>query len=192
MTEISKNIGTQGHPVSWIHQRAVAVLYDALTKEQAKGPLDAKGWEDDVRAHLTPGGELSGNLRVGVAQVVIPGEWDNVGGVVPDLICKGADEKPVRIIEVIVTSPPTAAKRGKLEALKRRGVDVVEIEVKTEKDLVNLCWVPARFSYAGDIRWPLTAQGQYDRARHLERTKTSIGADRLHTGLPPKAAQATG
>ena len=79
MTEISKNIGTQGHPVSWLHQRAVAILYDALTHEQIKGPLDAKGWVDDVRAHLTPGGELSGNLRAGVAKVVIPGEWDSVG-----------------------------------------------------------------------------------------------------------------
>ena len=186
MTEISKNIGTQGHPVSWLHQRAVAVLYDALTKEQAKGPLDAKGWEDDVRAHLTPGGELSGNLRVGVAKVVIPGEWDSVAGVEPDLICKGADDKPVRIIEVIVTSPPTAEKRGKLEALKRRGADVVEIEVKTEKDLVNLCWVPARFSYAGDIRWPGTAPGQYNQARHRERTKPVLDLIASIRDCPPK------
>ena len=60
---------------------------------------------------MTPRGELSGNLRAGVSKVVIPGEWDSVGGVVPDLICKDENDTPVRIIEVIVTSPPTAAKR---------------------------------------------------------------------------------
>ena len=172
MEDTKRNIGTETHPVSWLHQRAVAILYDALTHEQIKGPLDAKGWVDDVRAHLTPGGELSGNLRAGVAKVVIPGEWDSVGGIEPDLICKGEEDTPVRIIEVIVTSPPTAAKRSKLEALKRRGVDVVEIEVRTEKDLLNLCWVPAKFSYLGDIRFDRRYVGdRYNEIQYDKRTK---------------------
>ena len=174
MTDTSKNIGTVGNPVSWLHQRAVAILYDALTHEQIKGPLDAKGWVDDVRAHLTPGGELSGNLRAGVAKVVIPGEWDSVGGIEPDLICKGEEDTPVRIIEVIVTSPPTAAKRSKLEALKRRGVDVVEIEVRTEKDLLNLCWVPAKFAYLGDIRFDLGYVAERDKSLQYEKRKKPV------------------
>ena len=39
MTDISKNIGTVGNPVSWLHQRAVALLYDALAYEPYGGHL---------------------------------------------------------------------------------------------------------------------------------------------------------
>ena len=186
MDATKRNIGTEPHPVSWLHQRAVAILYDALTHEQIKGPLDAKGWVDDVRAHLTPGGELSGNLRAGVAKVVIPGEWDSVGGIEPDLICKGEEDTPVRIIEVIVTSPPTAAKRSKLEALKRRGVDVVEIEVRSEKDLLNLCWVPSKFSYLGDIRFSRHMSADYDRLRYQERIQPVLDLIASIRDCPPK------
>ena len=149
MTDISKNIGTVGNPVSWLHQRAVALLYDALAYEPYGGPLDPKG-EIELRVCLEPGGALSVNLREGVAQVVIPGEWDNVGGIVPDLICRDEKGAPVRLIEVIVSSPPTKTKRAKLEALQRRGVDVVEVTVKTEKDLMNLVWEPKRVHYSAD------------------------------------------
>ena len=97
---------------------------------------------------MEPGGALSVNLREGVAQVVIPGEWDNVGGIVPDLICRDENGAPVRLIEVIVSSPPTKTKRAKLEALQRRGVDVVEVTVKTEKDLMNLVWEPKTVHYS--------------------------------------------
>ena len=164
MTDISENVGTRGNPVSWLHQRAVALLYDALSHEPYKGTLDPKiskeqqriyketkdpkKLEIELRVCLEPGGALSGNLREGVAQVVIPGEWDNVGGIVPDLICRDEKGEPVRIIEVIVSSPPTKTKRAKLEALQRRGVDVVEVTVKTEADLMNLVWEPKTVHYS--------------------------------------------
>ena len=142
-----RNVGTEANPVSWLHQRAVSILYDALAHKQYKGPMDpSQGW-NDIRVNLKPGGPLSDNLRDGVCSVVIPGEWDNVGGIMPDLICRDEKGNPVRIIEVIVTNPPTPAKRQKLEMLKRRGVDCVEVEVHTEEDLKNLCWVPAHFTY---------------------------------------------
>ena len=113
-----------------------------------KGPIDSReGW-NQVRVNLKPGGPLSDNLRDGVSSVVVPGEWDSVGGVVPDLICKDKDGNPVRIIEVIVTNSPTPAKRHKLETLIRRGVDCVEVEVHAEEDLKDLCWVTACFTYA--------------------------------------------
>ena len=171
MTDTSKNIGTVGNPVSWLHQRAVALLYDALAYEPYEGPLDPKmGAEErriykethgskklelelrrrelEIRVCLEPGGALSGNLREGVAQVIMPGEWDSVGGIVPDLICRDEKGAPVRLIEVIVSSPPTKTKRAKLEALQRRGVDVVEVTVKTEKDLINLVWEPKAVHYS--------------------------------------------
>ncbi len=131
--QATRNVGTDLHPVSWLHQRAVALLYDELTRPDC---------DEEIRARLTPDGDFSHNLRGGVAKVKVPDEWDNVGGVVPDLILYGNDDKPIRIIEVIVTSPPDDRKRGKLDTLRSRGVDVVEITVKEERDLLNLCWVP--------------------------------------------------
>ena len=143
-----RNVGTETHPVSWLHQRAVGIIYDALAHEQFQGPIDSReGW-NQVRVNLKPGGPFSNDLRDGVSTVIVPGEWDSVGGLVPDLICKDEKGNPVRIIEVVVTNSPNAAKRQKLETLKRRGVDCVEIEVHTEEDLKNLCWMPAPFHFA--------------------------------------------
>ena len=157
--DVGRNVGTQAYPESWLHKRTVALLHDEMTKRHRHLPLpdertvyDRKGRvvdsSDGVRVRLTPDGRLSGNLMEGVTEVIIPGEWDNVGGVVPDLICKDDNGDPVRIIEVIVTSPPDSGKRRKLETLKNRGVDVVEVEVKTVQDLLNLCWTPASFEFA--------------------------------------------
>ena len=172
MTDISKNIGTVGNPVSWLHQRAVALLYDALAYEPYRGPLDPNKGEIELRVCLEPGGALSVNLREGVAQVVIPGEWDNVGGIVPDLICRDENGAPVRLIEVIVSSPPTKTKRAKLEALQRRGVDVVEVTVKTEKDLMNLVWEPKTVHYRADSpRSPRTSSSAFKRHNGI------LGAD---------------
>ncbi len=72
----------------------------------------------------------------------VPGDWDTVGGIVPDLILYDDDDKPVRIIEVVVTSPPDDRKRKKLDTLRGRGIDVVEITVTKESDLLALCWTP--------------------------------------------------
>ena len=172
MTDISKNIGTVGNPVSWLHQRAVALLYDALAYEPYKGPLDPRKGEIELRVCLEPGGALSGNLREGVAQVVIPGEWDNVGGIVPDLICRDGNGAPVRLIEVIVSSPPTKTKRAKIEALQRRGVDVVEVTVKAEDDLMNLVWEPKVVHYRADSpRSPRTSSSAFKRHNGI------LGAD---------------
>ena len=71
--------------------------------------------------------------------MVAANEWTSVGGIQPDIVCYGDDpDVPVRIVEVIVTSPPTEEKRKKLETLKRRGVDVVEVTVTGEADLRRL------------------------------------------------------
>ena len=161
-----RNVGTDLNPVSWLHQRAVALLYDELTRPDC---------DEEIRARLTPDGDLSHDLREGVAKVKVPDEWDNVGGVVPDLIMYGKDDKPIRIIEVVVTSPPDDRKRKKLDTLRNRGVDVVEITVKEESDLLNLCWVPRtpRFTAitGGDsfgVNWP---QNQQMRLKHHQQDK---------------------
>ena len=147
---VGRNVGTQAYPESWLHERTVALLYDEMTKGRSTLPVSRSDVVDvsEVRVRLTPDGEMSGNLLEGVEDVIIPGEWDNVGGVVPDLICRDDKGTPVRIIEVIVTNPPDAEKQRKLDSLKKRGVDVVEVQVKTVQDLLNLCWIPAPFEFA--------------------------------------------
>ena len=157
-----RNVGTNGSPVSRLHERTVATLYDHLTLRRTPthlltllGPfgLDEKETTlrySEVRARLTPGGDLSHNLLEGVSSVHIPGEWDSVGGVVPGLILCDGDSNPVRVIDVIVTSPPPDDKRQKLDRLVEGGVDVVEVVVRTRRDLLDLCWIPSRPSfYAG-------------------------------------------
>lgn len=115
--EMSRNVGTVNYPVTVLHERAVALLYDELTRPDLE-----RG--EEIRARLTPGGELSHDLRAGVTRVKVPDpDWDSVGGIVPDLILYGDDDtKPLRIIEVVVTSAPSNEKQQKLEALKKRGL----------------------------------------------------------------------
>ena len=142
----AKNVGTNGNPVSYLHERAVALLYDELKPRRdegnpPKGAVLRGPHRAEVRVRL-PDGSLSHNIREGMVKLKVPGEWDQVGGVVPDLIMYGDDETPIRIIEVIVTSPPTKNKRGKLNSLVKRGVDVVEVVVRNPEDLLTLCWTP--------------------------------------------------
>ena len=148
-TDPMRNVGTPEHPVSWLHERTIAVLYDELTHTRVIPPLGNLSMREEkaLRVRLTPGGELSYDLRDGVVSVKIPDpEWDIIGGIVPDLALYGEDKsKPVRIIEVIVSNTPDAAKRHKMNKLQERGVDVVEIVVKSEDDLRNLIdvtWEP--------------------------------------------------
>ena len=143
----NKNVGSEARPESYLHARAIAHLWDALrgdfTCGDSRSDHGHAGPETGVKARLYPGGPMSGNLLEGVTKVTIPDpEWDQVGGIVPDLALFGPehDSKPVRIIEVVVYSPPNKAKRKKLDALIRRGVDVVEIRVKSERDVIDLCW----------------------------------------------------
>ncbi len=140
-----ENFGTPNYPVGYLHQRTVALLLDELSQPGKK----------EVRARLTPDGELSQNLREGVAQVKIPGEWDSIGGITPDLICYGDEGDPIRIIEVVVTNPPNKAKRQKLDYLRKRGIDVVIIKVHNERDIIDLCWERSTVEFS-----PLTPHDQ--------------------------------
>ena len=153
-----KNVGTGHHPESYLHARAVACLWDALHGFYGEERLLAGAKSDgmgsrDIRVNLRPGGPMSGNLLEGVTEVKVPDpEWDQVGGVVPDLTLLGPEDRPVRIIEVIVNSPPTKTKREKLDRLQRRGVDVIEVEVSSPDDILNLCWERSFPSFRSKIR----------------------------------------
>ena len=139
-TMVSRNVGTPGAPVTFLHQRAVALLYDELTRPAVDEP--------EIRVRLTPVGDWSHDLRSGVKSVKVPGEWDQVGGIVPDLILYGEDtSKPLRIIEVVVSNPPDKVKQEKLDTIARRGVDVVVVKVEQGEDLLNLCRIKQEYTF---------------------------------------------
>ncbi len=167
-----RNVGTPNYPVSFLHQRAVALLYDELTSRYR----DENGKVPEVRVRLTPGGFWSHDLRAGVGAVKIPGEWDQVGGVVPDIILYADGEesgKPLRIIEVVVTNPPDVGKIKKLNTLQKRGVDVVVVRVNNSDDLQELCHQPHQFTFAAVTPqdYPSHANGQYHYRRHAEQDR---------------------
>lgn len=148
----------------WLHDMGVATLYDHLTLRRSpaasinalvgSGELDHR----QVRVRLTPEGDLSENLLEGVKLVHIPGDWDSVGGVVPDLMLLDGGGAPVRIVDV-VESPARGDRRQKLDRLIERGVDVVEVVLRSERDLLDMCWIPWRPSFSSDRS---AAQGSYN------------------------------
>lgn len=78
-----------------VHEKAIAMLERALYGAYAPGRRERGVGEAPVYSWLHPGAEeFSDNLAAGVVKVKIPGEWDSVGGVIPDLILYGADEPP--------------------------------------------------------------------------------------------------
>ena len=128
--EWARNVGTAAFPVSFLHEYAVGLLWDELQN----------GNEVVVK---TIDGNVSGNLKEGVDRVVIPDSMQPIGGCIPDLALLDKNLRPVRVIEVVVTSPPTPLKRGKLDKLQERGVEVVIVPVRTEEELKGL--VPSKF-----------------------------------------------
>ena len=108
--------------MSLLHEYAVGLLWDAL---QGGNAVEVK----------TIDGSMSGNLLDGVDKVVIPDSMQPIGGYIPDLGLLGKDLRPVRVIEVLVTQAP---KKGKLERLQSRGVDIVQVPVRNEEELKDL------------------------------------------------------
>ena len=123
--EWSANVGTPGFPVSFLHEYAVGLLWDRLQGR------------DEVKVK-TLDGCMSGNLLDGVDRVVIPDSMQPIGGCIPDLALLDKELRSVRIVEVVVTSPPTPEKMEKLTSLQQRGVEVVLVPVRNEEELKAL------------------------------------------------------
>ena len=145
MEDWQRNVGTSNHPVTWLHERAVALIYDMLTSGGG-----------DVRARLSPDDDvLSPNLAEGVIRVELaeddPLMWV-AGGLNPDIRCFGDDGRLVRVIEVTHSSEPDKDRRKKWEQLKKRGVDVVEIKIKDLDSLRFMFWRPAPVEFFPSIK----------------------------------------
>ena len=101
-----RNVGTHNSPLTWLHERTVALLYDELQAGLRKGT--------QVRTRTSPDGELSDNLLEGARRLDIPDDLTPIGGTVPDLALYNDKERPVRIIEVVVSSPPGPEEKRKI------------------------------------------------------------------------------
>lgn len=157
--EWSRNVGTQAFPVSFLHEYAVGLLWDRL---HGREPVIV----------TTMDGNQTGDLKQGVERVVIPDSMQPIGGCIPDLAVLDKELRPMRVIEIVVTSPPSGEKREKLERLKERGVEVVLVPVRNENELRALVptepdgkrinwaydWSPAVFEQMGVINIPRQRQ----------------------------------
>ena len=151
----SRNVGTQSFPVSFLHEYAVGLLWDRLHG-------------NDPVIVTTMYGRTSTNLKDGTDRVVIPDSMQPIGGCIPDLALLDENLRPVRVVEVVVTSPPTGEKMEKLKRLEERGVEVVLVPVRNEVELKALVptetdgkrinwaysWSPWVFEQVGIINFP--------------------------------------
>ena len=115
------NVGTASNPVSYLHEYAVAAIWEAL-HEPNRGDVYVR----------TSSGETSSNLKEDMERVDVPDERTAIAGFIPDLVIYDSSQRPIRAIEVVVSSPPNPDKKKRLANL---GVELVEITVTSEKDI---------------------------------------------------------
>ena len=133
--EWSRNVGTAGFPVSFLHEYAVGLIWDLL--HTASGTLELP----------TMDGGRSSDVRDGIDQIIIPDALQSIGGYTPDISLL-KNSRPVRCIEVVVTSPVPP---HKLEAIQNLGVELVQVPVRNEDDLRALTVIES--AVAGHDSW---------------------------------------
>ncbi|MXY46421.1 MAG: hypothetical protein F4Y44_05425 [Chloroflexi bacterium] len=123
MTNLWKeNVGTQANPVSYLHEYAVAMIWEALHSQAKVFVVSATG-------------ETSSDLRDGMARCAIPDETTAIAGTIPDLAIYNSDHRPIRVIEVDYTS------KTKEDVIQRRHnlrVETVVVDISSEKDLYHM------------------------------------------------------
>ena len=131
---LKKNIGTKGHPESLLHRYACAMVWDEL---YYRGIFTGIPWSRTSKEPVivnTPTGP-SNDLWDRVAVYEMGTYLNGVLGRIPDLIGRGPDGRPEKVIEVVVTSPPTECYRTQME---KHGVELVEIHVPNAEALSGI------------------------------------------------------
>ena len=121
MSKWTKNVGTPDHPVSYLHEYAVALIWDRLNAGGCFVRTTANEYE---HISVPKGG------RVG-----IPDELTPIAGMVPDIAIYDAEHRPIAVVEVQVTSGPSENKR---ERLDRLGVKMIVVPVPSEEALLTM------------------------------------------------------
>ena len=117
----NRNVGTSEHPVSFLHEYAVGLIWDRLHQES---PV----------ALPTVQGTLFEDVMAGVDKVIIPDALQSVAGCIPDISLL-QDSRPLRCIEVVVTNP---ASDEKVRRFQNLGVDLIQVPVRDEEELRGL------------------------------------------------------
>ena len=132
-----KNVGTAAHPVSVIHEYAVALLWERLQLELDREKVGGRenAVQYFVSLPLWDGGVQHIPALSKVASLNIPTAMQPIGGIIPDLAAFDHQGTVVRIFEVITNNPPDSEKQAKLDKLATRGVDTCLIRAKEEADL---------------------------------------------------------
>ena len=116
------NVGTNAYPVTFLHEYAVALIWDMLTSNTCQVQLPILD------------GSLSDDLMVGVDKVIIPDSLQSIAGYIPDISLLN-DARPIRCIEVIVTNPILP---NKVTAIQNLGVEIIQVPVRNENELRSL------------------------------------------------------
>ena len=121
MSKWTENIGTPEYPVSYLHEYAVALIWDRLSAGECFVKTTASEYE-----HLTvPEG----------GRVDIPDELTPIAGTVPDIAIYDSSHRPITAVEVHVTSSPSKDKMARMERL---GVKMVIVPVPNEEALLTM------------------------------------------------------
>ena len=132
------NVGTPEHPVSYLHEYAVGVIWEALHSQES--------------VHvLTKTGKWSSNLKDGMARCAIPDETTAIAGTIPDLAIYNSDHIPIRVVEVDYTS------KTKEDVIQRRhnlGVETVVVDINSEKDLLRIIFDDSPLNQNQDVFMP--------------------------------------
>ena len=157
--EWSRNVGTPSYPVSFLHEYAIGLIWDLF--HTVSGVLELP----------TINGERSSDVHDGTDQIIIPDALQSIGGYTPDISLL-KDSRPIRCIEVVVTSPVDPRKQ---KAIKNLGVDLIQVPVRNEDELRaltsiesttdnrNLWWAQfnpeeQRFRPRGGVNWEISRQ----------------------------------
>ena len=114
-----RNVGSEAFPVSFLHEYAVALIYDQLI------------FGSEVHLPLLDG-DRSANVMEGVGHVNCPDSLQAIGGYLPDIALYDSYFRVLRVIEVVVTKPVPNAK---LKSLEKRGVEVLQVPVRNEDEI---------------------------------------------------------
>ena len=122
MSKWTKNVGTPDYPVSYLHEYAVALIWDRLSA----GGCFVRTTSSNEYEHISvPEG----------GRIAIPDELTPIGGMVPDIAIYDSDHRPVTVIEVQVTSSPSENKVARLERL---GVKMIIVPVSNQEALLTM------------------------------------------------------
>ena len=121
MSKWTKNVGTPEHPVSYLHEYAVALIWDRLNAGGCFVRTTANEYE---HISVPKGGRVD-----------IPDELTPIAGTIPDIAVYDANHRPVTIIEVQVTTPPS---EDKISRIERLGLRLVVVPVTNEESLLDM------------------------------------------------------